>query len=164
MGAYVRPMQRRQFIKSVAATAAIPALPAAAMGGASTVSPALYSKAVGLISEGVYFTPKYVTAKLGLSDALGKTLLAQLKSQRLVGEVGKTGMIFSRAYYVKHAAVAAQAINLSQGAKAASKPVDLTQEARKVLADDASEEPEEQVLDELDVVDEAVDDTPSETS
>ena len=129
-------MERRQFIKTAAAAAAAPLVPAGALSSAQ-VSPAIYGRALALISGGVYFTPQYLKNTLGLSDAAGHAVIDRLKAERLLGEVGKTGMMFSRSFYLEQAKIAARAVGASAArpGAAAAKPMDIVEKASDFAAD-----------------------------
>ena len=102
-------MERRTFLRSLAAAMATPALPVGAMAQPS-LSPGLYARAVSFASGGAYFSEKFLSSSLGVSQQMGTQLLAKLKPDGMIAEMGKTGLMSFKGIHAKHALMTAQAL------------------------------------------------------
>ncbi len=115
-------MERRTFLQSLAAAITAPALPAGAMAHPS-LSPGLYARAVSFASGGAYFSEKFLSSSLGVSQQMGTQLIAKLKADGMIAEMGKTGLMSFKGIHAKHALMTAQALRgPAQQLRPAAKP------------------------------------------
>lgn len=99
-------MKRRQFIKSVAATTAVPILPSS-LGSALPVSAIQYAKAVEVANKWAYTTAYYLKLALKVDETTSEAVLAQLQTDGILGPKGPSGICL------------AERINLMKGGSAA---------------------------------------------
>lgn len=109
-------MERRQFIKSLAAAASTPIIPVGMLQSAK-IPASLYASAVTFASSGAYFSANYLKSTLGLDDAVGKAVVSRLKQDGLVGDMGRSGVMFSKTFYAKHIELAAKAVSTAGSAQ-----------------------------------------------
>jgi len=88
-------MQRRQFIKTIAAAASAPLMPAN-MLNASPLGTGIYTKAVGLTQSSACLSSSFLKNTLGLDDSKLKILVSRLETDGLVGQAGNSGLLFSK--------------------------------------------------------------------
>lgn len=100
-------MKRRQFMKSVAATAAVPLVPAG-IANALPVSAAQYAKAVEAANRWAYISVGNLKRMLMVDDATSARLIAQLQTNGVLGATGKNGVALTRKYALAHAQIAAK--------------------------------------------------------
>ena len=129
-------MERRQFITSLAAAASTPLLPAGVLPVAK-IPASLYASAVSFVSGGAYFSATYLKSSLGLDDALGKAVVSRLKQEGLVGDVGRSGVMFSKTYYAKHIELAAKAVGTVTSTQVKA---DLVEKVKDVVSATSTEE------------------------
>lgn len=106
---HIPDMERRTFLRSLAAAMTAPALPVGAMAQPS-LSPGLYARAVSFASGGAYFSEKFLASSLGVNQQIGTQLIAKLKANGMIAEMGKTGLMSFKGIHAKHALMTAQAI------------------------------------------------------
>ena len=133
-------MERRQFIKSIAAAASSPLLPVGVLKGAQ-LSPSLYANAVTFASSDAYFSAKYLKSSLGLDDKIGEMVLSRLKEDGLVGDMGRSGLMFSKTFYSKHIELAAHALQSASRAQSDAKTTDLMDRLKETGSDTEEFEP-----------------------
>jgi hypothetical protein len=144
-------MKRRQFLQSAAAAVGAPLIPAPLLRGAA-VSPAIYARAITYASSDEYFSPNHLLSTLGIEGTKGDAVLSQLKLDGLIGEMGNTGLMYSKPVYNKQAKIAAKALHDAYTANAGNKPADLIKQAQdkvKELSRRASEFLETEIDSEL---------------
>lgn len=150
-------MKRRQFMKSVAAAAATPMLPAK-LASAAPVSAAAYAKATEIARNGAYLSSTYLKFALGLDDVGSRDVVRRLVADGLVGEDSKNGLIFSKVFFSEHAKIVKLAMKASVSSQAGV-------ETGEGMLDKAGDLILENEPDDLDVADEASDaPDPSETA
>ena len=138
-------MKRRQFLQSIAATAGAPLMPAGLLGTAQ-VSSAHYARAVAYVASDACFAPTNLLSTLGLNGETGRAVIAQLKIDVLIGEMGNTGLMYSKTVYAKQAEIAATALRELSAANTGEKPSDIIEKAqdriRELASKPSTQEPE----------------------
>ena len=115
-------MERRQFLKSAAAAAALPALPSGAFAG-SSVSAAHYARAAEIARNSAYMSASYLKYILKVPEETARAVIGQLEVNGLVGRAGANGVATSKCFLLecdKVFAKAAKAAKTAQVAKAAA--------------------------------------------
>lgn len=128
-------MERRQFIKSAAAAATVPLLPAGL-----TFSSANYAKAVTAATQYTYLSPATLGYVLGTDASTTQSVITQLKLDGVLGETAANGMIQSNRFISMQTRLLAKAVASGTEHKAAQ-PQELAKKARDLLlkADENSE-------------------------
>jgi hypothetical protein len=122
-------MKRRQFLQSIAAAAGTPLMPAGLLG-TSAVSAEHYARAVAYVASDACFAPTNLLSTLGLNGETGRAVMAQLKIDGLIGEMGNTGLMYSKTMYAKQAKIAAAALRELSAANTTGKPSDIIRKAQ----------------------------------
>lgn len=133
-------MERRKFIKSIAAVASAPLVPFGFLKG-EAFSSSVYENAVNFVSNGAHFSAKGLKSALGLDDAAGEILVSRLKADGLVGDMGRSGLMFSKSFYPKHIVLAAPAAQAVTTVQANGHAGDALKQVRRGLTQNEAFEP-----------------------
>jgi hypothetical protein len=125
-------------------------MPAGLLGTAQ-VSSAHYARAVAYVASDTCFAPTNLLSTLGLNGETGRAVMAQLKIDGLIGEMGNTGLMYSKTVYAKQAQIAAAALRELSAANTSGKPSDIIQKAqdkiRELVLEPNEPEPEIEIPD-----------------
>lgn len=109
-------------MKSVAAAAATPLVPAA-LASPAVAAPATYAKALAIAKNGAFLSDKYLEFRLGVTASTSKALVRQLTANGVLGTSGMGGVMISKSYLAANAPIVMKAASSSAKAASASEGV-----------------------------------------
>ena len=125
-------------MKSAVAAAAAPMMPAG-LASALPYSAQTYAKAADIARGGAYLSATFLKFRLGLDDGASNAIARRLAADGLVGDAGRNGLLYSKAFFAEHAKIAKLASKTLAPAKAARKAIDIPEALEDVLEDEIGE-------------------------
>lgn len=147
-------MERRQFIKSAAAAAAAPLMPAS-VAKAFSMSSAHYTNALRAATQYSFVSATTLQYVLGTDAETTERIISQLKLEGVLGDTAPNGMIESRKFVSMSARLATQAIRLKAPDPVAEEPKSVLSKMRKIVAEDEELDPFLETMEDLDLDEES---------
>lgn len=144
-------MERRQFLKTAMASAAVPMIPGG-IAKAAPYSPAQYARAVKIASGGAFLSAKYLEFYFGVTASASEAMVKRLVSDGILSSGGIKGVMFSKAFNASRTPVVAKLAYDVSAAQARADAAALKKRALETLENiGAQDEPETDAEDETSV-------------
>ena len=147
---HIPSMQRRSFIKYMAAATSAPLMPSHLLN-ASPMASGTYAQAVSLTKSSSYLSLKYLKTKFGLNETGLNALVTRLQADGFVGQAGNSGLLFSKKCFENHVVVAlnsAQALEPKEALPEPDQKLAQTTEPSRTSNSDLSDLADDPVEDE----------------
>jgi len=135
-------MERRQFMKTAAAAAAVPLVPGAAF---SAVHAEAYARAVKVAEGGAFLSAKFLEYYLRIDKGLSEAFVQRMTREGILGKSGMNGLMLSKSFFKEHAKIAAISAKIGPPGARGLDRSEVMKKARDVVL----EEPEDEVEAEL---------------